>query len=358
MTDTSPQLMAIDTRNQVLLERLKVGEHKKFAPFLKRIEKAVRLRLSSEGETITSKKRLNAVLADVKSLQKAIYDDYNKQLAIDLGDIGAQQAAFEAKSYEAVTVAFESTVPATAQVLTAIRVNPMQMQDYAGNQLLEPFIKDWSTTQTTRVNNAISQGFYQGQTNAQITRNIRGTKANKFNDGELAKVNRANKTIVRTSVQHASTQARLATMESNKDLITGYRWVSTLDSKTSNQCTALDGMRFKVGDGPLPPIHPNCRSTTTPTLSSKFDFLDKGATRSSVDGQVSTRETYFSWLKKQPVAFQADAIGPTRAKLLRNGGLSADEFAKLSLNRNFQPLTLAEMQKKAPNVFEVANVEI
>ena len=151
-------------------------------------------------------------------------------------------------------------------------------------------------------------------------------------------------------------------MKENSDLITGYQWVSTLDSKTSDQCTALDGMQFKVGEGPLPPIHPNCRSTTTPTLSSKFDFLDKGTTRSSKGDsggkQVSTKETYFSWLKKQPVNFQADAIGPTRAKLLRNGGLTSDEFARLSLNRNFQPLTLAEMQKKAPNVFEMANVEL
>jgi hypothetical protein len=221
MADTSPQLMAIDTRNQVLLERLKEGEHKKFAPFLKRIEKDVRLRLSNEGETITSKKKLNTILADVTSLQKAIYDDYNKQLAIDLGEIGIQQAGFEAKSYEQVVVAFESAVPATAQVLTAIRVNPMQMQDYSGKQLLEPFIKDWSAKEVQRVNNAITQGFYQGQTNAQITRNIRGTKANKFNDGELAKINRSNKTIVRTAVQHASTQARLVTMSENKDLNPG-----------------------------------------------------------------------------------------------------------------------------------------
>lgn len=358
MADTSPALINIDTRNQVLLERLKSGEHKKFAPFLKRIEKGVRGVLLNAGETITTKKRLNAILADVTSLQKAIYDDYNKQLTLDLGDIGLQQSAFEAESYNKVVVGFESTIPSATQALTAIRVNPMQMTDYSGKQLLEPFIKDWSTTQIQRVNNTITQGFYQGQTNAQITRNIRGTKANKFNDGELAKVNRANKTIVRTAVQHASTQARIEAMRQNSDLIKGYQWVSTLDSRTSDQCTALDGRRFNVGEGPLPPIHPNCRSTTTPVLDSKFDFLDKGATRASELGQVSTKETYFSWLKKQPVAFQADAIGSTRAKLLRNGGLTSEGFAKLSLNRNFQPLTLAEMKKKMPSVFEEAGVKL
>ena len=226
--------------------------------------------------------------------------------------------------------------------------------------MLEPFIKDWSTKEIQRVNNAITQGFYQGQTNAEITRRVRGTKANKFNDGELAKVNRSNRTIVRTAVQHSSTQARVLTMNQNKDLVKQYQWVSTLDSRTSDQCTALDGMRFNVGEGPLPPIHPNCRSTITPALSRKFDFLDRGATRASKGDeggkQVSTKETYFSWLKKQPVAFQNDAIGVSRSKLLRNGGLTSDEFAKLSLNRNFEAMTLAEMKKAQPAVFEAAGL--
>ena len=362
MADTSPTLINIDTRNQVLLERLKEGEHKKFTPFLKRVEKSVRLSLSNAGDKIETKKKLNAILADVTILQKAIYDDYNDQLALDLGKIGVQQAGFEAKSYEKVAVNFDSKIPSVEQVLTAVRVNPMQLADYTGKQLLAPFVNDWSDSQIQRVNNTITQGFYQGQTNSQITRNLRGTKANNFNDGELAKINRSNRTIVRTAVQHASSQARQATMKQNGDLIKGYEWVSTLDSRTSQVCTALDGRKFDMGSGPLPPIHPNCRSTTTAVLSSKFDFLDKGAMRASKGDsggkQVNTNETYFSWLKKQPKTFQDDAIGITRSKLLRNGGLNADEFARLSLNRNFQPLSLKEMQKKAPSVFEAANIEL
>lgn len=361
MADTSPALTTIDTRNQVLLERLKVGEHKKFLPFLKRIEKEVRAALSDAGDSIETKKRLNTLISDVTATQKAIYDDYNKQLSLDLGDVGVQQAAFEAKSYEKVAVAFESTVPTAAQVLTAIRVNPLQVEGYTGNPLLEPFIKDWSKKEIQRVNNVITQGFYQGQTNAQITKNLRGTKANRFNDGDLAKINRSNKTLVRTAVQHASQQARTAVMKENDDLIKGYEWVSVLDSKTSDICAGLDGRKFKVGEGPLPPIHPNCRSTTTPVLNEAFDFLDQGATRASkgAEGgkQVSTNETYYSWLKKQPKAFQQDAIGVKKSALLRNGGLNADEFAKLSLNKNFEPLTLDEMYQKAPSVFEEAGVK-
>ena len=129
----------------------------------------------------------------------------------------------------------------------------------------------------------------------------------------------------------------------------------------SKVCASLDGMRFKIGEGPLPPIHPNCRSVVTPVLSERFDFLKEGATRPSkgADGVelVPSDQTYYSWLKDQPVAFQNDAIGATRAKLLRDGGLSSEEFARLSLDKNFQPLTLDAMESKAPAVFEKAGVD-
>jgi len=358
MPKTSDELIAIDVRNQVLLERLKVGEHKKFAPYLKRIERAVRIRLSDEGETIATKKALNVVLSDIERIQKEIYDEYIEQLTGNLGDIAVQQAAFEAKSYESVVVNFESKIPAAVQVSAAVRLNPMQIQNYAGDLLIEPFARDWTKRETARVTSAVQQGFYQGQTNAQITRNIRGTKANNYRDGVLDISNRSAKTTVRTMVQHASSQARQATMKANADLVKGYEWVSTLDSRTSDQCASLDGMRFDVGKGPMPPIHPNCRSVTTIVLDESFDFLDEGATRSSKGanggGQTSADQTYYGWLKSQPKAFQDSAIGPKRAKLLRDGGLTSEEFARLSLSKNFQPLTLVEMRNLEPSVFERA----
>jgi len=118
---------------------------------------------------------------------------------------------------------------------------------------------------------------------------------------------------------------------------------------------SVDGDETFICDGFV--TH-NCRSTTVPVLDESLDFLDEGATRASVDGPVDANETYYSWLKKQPKGFQDSAIGKTRGNLLRNGGLSADEFAKLNLNRNFEPLTLDEMQAKAPEVFERAGVEV
>jgi len=128
----------------------------------------------------------------------------------------------------------------------------------------------------------------------------------------------------------------------------------------SQICQSLDGRQFNIGEGPLPPQHPNERSTISAVLNERFDFLDEGAKRAAkgADGgmQVDAKQTYYGFLKTQPKAFQDAAIGPARSKLLRNGGLSSEEFARLSLNKNFQPLTLKEMERLEPAAFERAGL--
>jgi hypothetical protein len=108
----------------------------------------------------------------------------------------------------------------------------------------------------------------------------------------------------------------------------------------------------------VPPAHINCRSSTVPILDERFAFLKEGATQSGQFGPVDADETYFSWLKKQPAKFQDEAIGPVRGKLLREGGLSAERFGQLRLSKNFDPLSLAEMQKLEPLAFDKAGITL
>jgi len=110
----------------------------------------------------------------------------------------------------------------------------MSVENYNGDLLLKPFIKDWSEINIQAVQNEIIQGYSQGRTVAQITRSIRGTKANNYRDGVVSgKGRRAMQTMVHTTIQHASSQGRASTWKANDDILTGYEWVSTLDSHTS-----------------------------------------------------------------------------------------------------------------------------
>jgi len=152
----------------------------------------------------------------------------------------------------------------------------------------------------------------------------------------------------------------METWRANEDIVIGYRWLSTLDSRTSTICRSLDGQVFKFDKGPVPPAHIRCRSTTLAELDGRYKSLDTGgsrAARSTRTGKtvdVPAESNYYDWLKKQPAEFQDQVIGPARGKLLRDGGLTAKRFAQLQLDRNFTPLSLEDMRRLEPLAFQRA----
>jgi hypothetical protein len=84
--------------------------------------------------------------------------------------------------------------------------------------------------------------------------------------------------------------------------------------------------------------------------------LSKERTQSSVSGYVDGDLNYYDWLKTQSAEFQDDAMGPTLGKLIRDGGLSTDEFSRLQLSRRFLPLNLDQMRNKNPLAFNRAGI--
>lgn len=351
---TAPVLIEATIRHQVMLEQLKTGEVEKIAKYLREIDKVVRDRLSRDDLTGWGRDRLEKMLAEVDGQILAIYARYSRQLNGDLMDIAEYEAAFETRSLDQVLVNFATVAPTLPGLRAAIKARPLQVQGSGGGKLLEPFIEDWTAGERSRVINAIRLGFTQGQTNFQIIQAIRGTKGANYTDGILAINSRNADAVVRTAVQHVSNVARFETWNANRDVVTGYRWVSTLDSRTTQVCRSLDGRVFSMGKGPMPPAHIRCRSTTVAELDSRFDFLKQGATRSSKDGYVDAGETYYDWLAKQPASFQDQAIGKSRGKLFRDGGLSTERFSALQLDRRFKPLTLKQLKEIEPLAFERA----
>ena len=349
-------------RHAVFLEKLKAGEAGKFAPFLKEIDRSIRDRLTQSDLTEYNVKRLEALLGEVDSLLLGIFDRYSEKLNLDLIDIANYEAEFEATSLARSApagVSLDLAVPTATAIRAAVLTNPLSVRGIGGGKLLKSFIDGWAQAECDRVTGTIRQGFFEGQTNFQIIRNIRGTKAAGYKDGILAVTNRNASTIVHTAIQHVSSQARMEVAKENTDVVTEIEMVATLDSKTSQTCRSMDKRRFPVDSGPRPPFHPNCR--TTFVLITKLSVVfAKDATRASVgdDGpqQVSASLDYYQWLQLQPAAFQDVAIGPVRAKLFREGGLSVQRFAELQLDRNFEPLTLAQMKGLEPLAFQRAGI--
>lgn len=344
-------LSDIAVRLQVYLERLKTAEAKDFNFLLRFIEAEFRAALS-EGELVDMPRV--EVREIVRSMRKALEGSASaavKEFADRLEEIALFSYQSEAAGLSTGITGIVSKL-GSAKVLGQVLERPLS----STGELLMPWIKRMVESEVLAVESLLRKGLAEGWDNSRMIRALTGTRSNRYTDGLMARLGRQNSTLVRTAIQHAHSVSRQQVWNENSDIIEGYRWLSTLDNKTSEQCRALDGRLFKLGAGPLPPIHPNCRSVTVAQLIKSLDVLSRGATRASMDGPVSAKTNYYDWLKDQPAEFQDSVIGPVRGALLRNGGLTVAEFTRLQLNSVFEPLTLEEMRKLVPLAFRRAGV--
>lgn len=357
-------LTDVATRHQVYLERLKTGQIKDFGEAFDAISagvtdifKALDVGVMSE----LTKKELTTLLVDLRQMQTQVFDKHIDDLLAKMESVAAYEVQYEARALMSAATrqqAADVNIPQAQVAYQRARLDPIHAaaKTNTGLPLLEDFVNSIQDGAINRINSAVLIGFDQGQTVPSMLKQLLGTGRLYHKDGVQEVSKRQAYTVIRTATQHVANTAREVTWNENSDLVKGVIWVSTLDSRTTIQCQALDGRHFPLDSGPRPPIHPNCRSTTAPWMDDTFDFLDAGATRSSLGGYVDQNQTYYDWLQKQPEAFQDDALGETRAKLFRDGGLSTTDFAALQLDKTWQPMTLDEMRTKEPAAFERAGI--
>ena len=218
-----------------------------------------------------------------------------------------------------------------------------------------------ATSQSERFSQVVRNGLLTGETTPDIAKRLIGN----LQFGEKAKTvgqlaaagGQATQvadnqilTLIRTSINQVANTASQQVYEANQDITQKYRYVATLDTRTSAICRALDGREFEYGKGPMPPQHFNCRSTTVPVINYKeLGFTPPPpARRASMDGQVPANESYGEWLKKQPRTTQADVLGPGKVAYfnrLANKYGAQDAMAKL-VRDDGSELTLAQLRKR------------
>lgn len=112
-----------------------------------------------------------------------------------------------------------------------------------------------------------------------------------------------------------------------------YQIVATLDNRTSEICSELDGKVFDMKDYEAgvtaPPFHPNCRTTTIPYFDD-WEELGVDPERIARDEEgnnyyVPADMTYQEWKKKYTINNNNDAI-PQREKPLTQKDLDAVEY--------------------------------
>jgi SPP1 gp7 family putative phage head morphogenesis protein len=401
----SEELVDIATRHQVYLERYKAGEIKKTDVLFVRLNRDlmdVLNRLDNPDLSVLTLVERAKLVEDVRKGQVEAYTEHLDKLVLQLRLLADFEREFELESINEVTEDEVTADDGNAAALLWLAVQQRPMS--ATGKLLAAWLGAWTANEIARSSDLIRKGIAEGWSVSRLATAFRGTKAQGYRDGLFASARRNTATTINTAVQHVSSTARAHTMENtalqpsgksglktdaegrvtsiprearkaaaaagikvgDKIGLMGYRWVSILDSLTSQICRSLDGQVFQFGKGPLPPAHPNCRSTIIAEILGRWlkrgptgRFVkrdERTATGASGQERVDGTVTYYAWLKTQPEAFQNDALGVTRATLFRKGGLSAATFAKLNLGRNFEPLTLDEMRRLKPNAFRRAGL--
>lgn len=159
--------------------------------------------------------------------------------------------------------------------------------------------------------------------------------------------------MVRTSINQVANASSQQVYEANQDVTKRYRYVATLDSRTSAICQALDGQEFDYGKGPTPPQHFNCRSTTVPLID--YEGLGipppKPGKRRSSDGLVPANQTYGQWLSNQSKAVKADVLGPEKVpyfnRLARKYGPT--KAIRKFVSEDGSELTLGQLKRRYPS---------
>jgi len=221
-------------------------------------------------------------------------------------------------------------------------------------QVVQKAFRGLAESQAERFGQLVRQGLLTGEPTADISRRLRGTldfgeeaktvKQLALAGGELTRAANAQVvTLVRTSVNQVANAAANSVYEANLDVTKKYKYVATLDSRTSPICRALDGKEFEYGKGPQPPQHFGCRSTIVPIVDDEILPPSKVAKRASAYGPVSAELNYGQWLLKQGNSEQQKVLGskaPYFRKIARKYGaknamakMIRDDGSELSLDQ-------------------------
>jgi len=365
---TTERLINQSTRHGIYTQRFAGRLANLFDPYLERLIREFKLIMMDAPETTQSIRRINQLVTQWSSASLAIYGEYNDNvLFAELEPFSHNESQWELDNLKSVVKSPSVTLvaPAPVQLWAAINAEPLIFPDSNGVKTLESFVKDWEKAQIEVVGNIVRTGFLTGRTTGQIVQDIAGK------NGYLTNQNRASiKAMVRTSTNHISNYARAETLKDNDDIVIGYQIIATLDGRTSTICRHhdngrvytkgliiwSDGTKIKTTSKPMPAFHPNCRTSIIAILDERYAIDDSDATRASkgVNGgqQVSATKFGYSWLKEQGgmgkagLEFVQDVLGKERGDLLVNGGLSAKQFQKLTIDELFRPIPLDELRKK------------
>ncbi len=296
-------------KHQIGLFRLANAQVFQIAKLLDEVDKDLAAQIAKRaaaGKSGFTSLRLEAMLKEIRGVTIEAYRLLEKRLREDLLDLADYEATWQQQALaSALPINVSFLRPTREQLQAAVFDTHM-----VGSTLTQE-VSQIAANRFKAIQGAVRLGFVEGQTIPQIVARVVGSAE----EAGVLSVTRAQAaSLVRTSVNHVATSARMRLLKANQDVVNGYLYTATLDGRTTARCASLDGKTFKLGEGPLPPQHFGCRSCISPLtkgyeeLGLKKKELDAlpPATRASMNGQVPESQRFSQFLRAR------DAAGDTQ----------------------------------------------
>lgn len=313
---TNDEIEDAITRHQIFVQRYAKGREEAYQLYIEDLLEQTRARLTFDL-TPESRVRTERLMLDLKALAEQLTGELTEETMDEMRRFMTQEAQFNYEILDTRVVA-DLSLPNANQIEAALSTNIMKLEPTKG-YTIRSALAEFGSRKAQQIVQVIRDGTVLGETTQAIIQGI-------MDLGSVQK--RQASTLARTITNHVATQARDLTMGDNRDILEGYKWVATLDGRTSLICASRDGKIFPIADdSPKPPAHFNCRSTISFAVKPEFDLgADLPGTRSSIDGPVDRNLTFGDWLRRQSPEFQDQVLGKERAKLFREQNIPIDRF--------------------------------
>lgn len=326
-------------KHQIYVQRYAGGQVKDLVKYLDDAEAEI-LRQLKTVKSLEQSRALNRKLNRIVQLQQEALAKFGADLTERTIEFAEYEADFAVRTMNTAAAAGVA-LPASEQLQALVTQKPMQLavsgkagstvQNLTINQATRQFAAD----KAAEIRRAIQLGAVEGATVQSLTREVASVTNRHKRQAEA---------LVRTSVNHISSEARSAVNKANSDILKGEEWVAVLDSRTTIGCASLDGKILDFDEPPFTPRHWNCRSIRVPVLDDRFQEGGLEGKRAAVGsdgpGPVSVKRTYSGWLKDQSAEFQDQMLGKERGKLFRSGKIKLDQF----VDENYNPVSLEQLR--------------
>lgn len=259
----------------------------------------------------------------------------------DAYEDGYFRTMFDAQKRAGVGVSF--TTPGGKQLEAAIR------EKWLGQNYSDRIWADKKKL-TDNIEQMLSQEFVRGRGPDDIARDFADRLNVSYSNAQR---------LIRTEINYISNKGSLQAYK-DTGIVEKYRYLATLDSRTSDICRELDGEVFEIKEAKvgvnLPPLHPYCRSTTVPhfddddigeLIEDRIARDDDGEGRSV---RLGENLKFFDWVdkygsesfKKKVTAQRAKFKGMDMASSITEA-LVAEEILKAFDPDEYEPLTKEEV---------------